>query len=110
MNEKQWTFICHLSGLCGYIIPFGNLIVPLIIWSAKKDEMPLVDAHGKEALNFQISITLYLVVSMVFIMVFIGIFMLMIVAILNVTLVIIAAIKADSGELYHYPLSIRFIK
>lgn len=110
MNEKQWTFICHLSGLSGYVIPFGHLIVPLIIWSAKKDEMPLVDAHGKEAINFQISITLYAFVSMLFIFVFIGLFMLMFIAFLHVVLVILAAVKADSGVLYHYPLSIRFIK
>lgn len=75
MNEKQWTFICHLSGFCGYIIPFGNLIVPLIIWSAKKDEMPLVDIHGKEAINFQISITIYALVSMAF-MVFLSLVLL----------------------------------
>jgi len=110
MQEKQWALICHLSGLCGYIIPFGNLIVPIIIWSMKKDEMPMVEAHGKEVINFQISFTIWAMVSMIFVFIFVGIFMLIAIAILQVVLIIIAAIKADKDELFQYPLTVRFIK
>ena len=110
MQERQWALICHLSGLSGYIIPFGNLIVPIIIWSMKKDEMPMVDAHGKEVINFQISFTIWAVIATIFVFILIGIPLLIALLLLQVIFIIIAAIKADSGELYHYPLTIRFIK
>ena len=110
MQEKQWALICHLSGLCGYLFPFGNLVVPIIIWSMKKDEMPMVEAHGKEVINFQISFTIWAIVSAVFIVLFIGVMMLVAVAILQLVFIIVAALKADRGELYRYPLTIRFIQ
>ncbi len=110
MEERQWALICHLSALCGYIIPFGNIIAPIVIWSMKKDEMPMVDEHGKEVINFQISITIWIIVSGIFIVLLIGIPVLIALIMLQLVFVIIGAIKADSGILYRYPLTIRFIK
>jgi hypothetical protein len=110
MQEKQWALICHLSGLSGYLIPFGNLIIPTIIWSMKKDEMPMVDAHGKEVINFQISFTIWAAIAFIFVFILIGIPLLIGLFVLQIIFIIIAAIKADNGELYHYPLTIRFIK
>lgn len=110
MEERQWALICHLSGLAGYIFPFGNLIAPIIIWSLKKDEMPMVNEHGKEVINFQISYTIWAVIAGIFIIILVGIPLLIAIALLQVIFIIIAAIKADSGELYRYPLTIRFIK
>ena len=110
MQERQWALICHLSALSGYVIPFGNLIAPIIIWSMKKDEFPMVDVHGKAVINFQISITIWMIISGVLIILLIGIPLLIVLAILQVVFVIIGAIKADNGELYKYPLSIQFIK
>jgi hypothetical protein len=110
MQERQWALICHLSALCGYFIPFGNLIAPIVIWSMKKDEMPMVDEHGKEVINFQISFTIWIFISIVMIFVLLGIPMLIVLAVLQLVFIIIGAIKADGGELYRYPLTIRFIK
>lgn len=110
MQEKQWALICHLSGLCGYLIPFGNVIVPIVIWSMKKDDMPMVDKHGKEVINFQLSITIWIIASAMLIILLVGIPMLIVLGLLQVILVIIGALKADSGQLYKYPLTIRFIK
>ena len=110
MQEKQWALICHLSGLSGYFIPFGNVIVPIIIWSMKKDEMPMVDEHGKEVINFQLSITMWIIMSGILIVLLIGIPMLIVLGLLQFILVIIGALKADSGQLYKYPLTIQFIK
>ncbi len=110
MQERQWALICHLSVLAGFVMPFGNLIVPIIIWSVKKDEFPMVDVHGKEVINFQISFTIWFIVSAILIIVLLGIFMLIGLAILQLVLVLIGALKADRGELYHYPLTIQFIK
>lgn len=110
MQERQWAMICHLSALSGYIIPFGNLIVPAVIWSMKKTEFPMVDEHGKEVVNFQISFTIWMIIAGILIFLLIGIPLLIALAVGQLVLIIIGAIKADSGELYHYPLTVRFIK
>ena len=55
--------LCHLSSLAGSVIPFGNIVGPLVVWLIKKDEYAFVDDQGKESLNFQISITIYTVVG-----------------------------------------------
>lgn len=58
-NEKNTATFTHLSSLSQYFIPFGNYIFPLIIWSSKKDKSEFVDFHGKQVLNFQLSLFLY---------------------------------------------------
>ena len=110
MSEKQWALICHLSGLSGYMIPFGNIIAPIIIWSVKKEEFPMVDEHGKEVVNFQISFTLWFFIAGIFVFLLIGIPVLIALAVIHVVFIIIASLKADNGELYNYPLTIRFLK
>ena len=112
MNEKDartWAMFCHLGALAGYIIPFGNIIAPLVIWLIKKDESPFVDDQGKESLNFQISITIYALVALVLTLIIIGFFLLLAVGIFALVMVIVAAVKANDGEKYRYPLCIRFI-
>ena len=58
-DERMWGMLCHLSTFAGYLVPFGNISGPLIVWLVKKDEYAFVDDQGKESLNFQISITIY---------------------------------------------------
>lgn len=58
-NEKNLSTVLHLSALTQYIIPFGNYIFPIIIWSSKKDESKFVDTNGKQVLNFQLSMFVY---------------------------------------------------
>lgn len=111
MTEKTWAMLCHLTALSGYIgVPFGNILGPLIIWLIKKDEMPVIDTQGKESLNFQISITIYALVSGLLCVILIGFLLLAILIIAQIVLTIIASLKANNGEFYHYPLTIRFIK
>lgn len=109
-QERTWGLITHLSALVGFIVPFGHIIGPLVIWLIKKDESAFVDDQGKEAINFQISMTLYAVVAAVLILVVIGIFLLIGIGILDIVLVIVAAVKANAGEKFRYPLTIRFIR
>lgn len=120
-------------------LPFLNIIVPLIIWLSKKNQHPFIDAHGKESLNFQISFTIYSVIAFIIFLfllaatcgiwaytsnsttssllfqialvvgVVFGILSL-IVGIVQLCLVIFAAIKAKKGEFYHYPFTIRFLR
>jgi uncharacterized Tic20 family protein len=112
-DVRMWAMFCHLAGLAGFVVPviLSGIIAPLIIWQIKKDDHPFVDENGKEALNFQISIGIYALVSTILIFAFcIGAFLLMAVAIFNLVFLLIAAIKANNGQHYSYPLCIRFIK
>lgn len=109
-QERTWAMFCHLGALAGYIIPFGNIIAPLIIWLVEKEESELVDRQGKESLNFQISIVIYCAVAVPLILLLIGIPLLLALGIFDLVMVIIAAVKTNSGEDFRYPLCIRFIK
>jgi uncharacterized Tic20 family protein len=112
-NNKAvtWATFCHLGGLSLFIgIPFGNMIVPLVIWLIKKNELPFVDEQGKESLNFQISMTIYGIIAGLLCYVFIGFVLLPILLVANIVLVIIATVKTSRGEGYRYPLTIRIIK
>lgn len=108
-DEKTWAMLCHLSTFAAFIFPFGNIIAPLIIWLIKKDEYPLVDDQGKEALNFQITMTVYFIASVILIFFVIGIPLLIGLGIFDLVITIVAAIKANEGEKFRYPLSIKFI-
>ena len=113
MDEKQertWAMLCHLGTFAGYIIPFGNIIAPLVIWLVKREESSLVDDQGKESLNFQISMAIYFTVSVLLVMIVIGIIFLIGLGIFEIVVVIIASIQANNGQRYRYPLTIRFIK
>jgi uncharacterized Tic20 family protein len=111
-DARMWAMFCHLAGLAGYVIPVGisSIIAPLIIWQIKKNEFPFVDEHGKEAVNFQISMLLYTIISIPFVLICIGVIMLIAIGIINIVCLIIAAIKANNGEHYRYPICCRFIK
>lgn len=108
-DERTWAMLCHLSAFAGYLVPFGNILGPLVIWLIKKDEYPLVNDQGKEALNFQISITIWVAVALVLSFVLIGIPLLVAIIIFSVVMTIIAAVKANGGESYRYPLTIRLV-
>ncbi len=109
-QANTWGMLCHLLAFCGFVIPFGNIIGPLIIWLTKKDAFPFVNEQGKESLNFQISMTIYAIIAWLLCFILIGIPLLIAIAISQIILVIIASIKANDGVSYHYPISIKFIK
>jgi uncharacterized protein len=120
-TDRTWDVLCHLSALAVLLgVPFGNIIGPLVVWLIKRGDSPSVDAHGKEALNFQISLTLYLIVAaaitVALMIVLIGFLLLpllvaaaIVVPFLDLIFVIIASIKAGNGEVYRYPFTLRFI-
>ena len=110
-NVRPWCAFCHASALLGVFLHFpGHVIPPLIIWLAKRDESPELDAHGKEAINFQISMLIYNAIAAVFCLVLVGFVFLAILWVLNAVFVIIAAIQASDGKFYRYPMTIRFIQ
>lgn len=108
-DQRQWAFIAHLAALAGFVFPFGNLLGPLIVWQVKKNEMPFVDDQGKEALNFQITVTIAILVCLVLMMVLIGFLLMPVVVIGALVMTVIGAIKANGGERYRYPFAIRLV-
>ena len=109
-DEQTWAMLSHFSALCMFIFPLGNILAHLIIWLIKKEEMSFVEDQAKEVLNFQISMTIYLIGSLILIIVLIGIPILIGLVIFNVIITIIAGIKANDGKCYRYPLNLRLIK
>jgi uncharacterized protein len=110
-NVRTWNILCHASALLGVLFHFpGHLLGPLVVWLAKRDDSPEIDAHGKESLNFQISMLIYNLVAAVFCLVLIGFAFLVILWILNAIFVIIASIQASEGKFYRYPMTIRFFQ
>jgi uncharacterized Tic20 family protein len=134
-SERSWAAICHLAAFAGLVIPFGNILGPLLIWLFKREESDLVDDQGKEALNFQISISIYLLAISVLTILFgfiflitvaggtpetglpLGFGMLLLIVLLAAVIVlfafvavIVGAVRAGEGRYYRYPLSIKFIR
>ena len=110
-KARTWAMLCHLSALLAFIgIPCGNLLGPLVIWLIFRNEFPLVDQEGKEALNFQISFTIYALIAAVLVLILVGIGLIVILAIADIILVIMATVKVNNGEKFKYPLTLRFLK
>ncbi len=139
-QENTNAFLIHISAFGGFFFPFGNIITPLIAWQTLKDRSVFLDEQGKEAVNFNISYTLYgFLASILFIpfslrnifnnsrffrwndwhfsLDFTDIFgfigfgtVISLIYILGIILVIIASLKAKDGENYKYPFTIKFIK
>ena len=115
--ERNWCLWCHLSALAGYVIPLGTILGPLIVWQMKRTEFPAVDQHGKEALNFQLSVLIYVLATgaMAFVGMFFCIGWLLVpvvcaIPVISLVLTIIAGIKAGDGVLYRYPFTLRLVK
>ncbi|QDS90795.1 hypothetical protein EC9_50120 [Rosistilla ulvae] len=117
MNANTIAMACHLCGLLGYLANgLGSIFGPLIVWILKKDEMPFVDAHGKEALNFNISVMLYGIALVVVTFLTFGFGMFLTVplglglVVFHVYFAIRAALAANEGEMYRYPFTLRLLK
>ncbi len=109
-QARQWALFLHLSQLAGYIIPLLGLIAPIIIWQIKKEEYPILDEHGKVVVNWIISELIYAAIGFVLMFVVIGIPILAVLGVLAIVFPIIGGIKANNGELWHYPMTINIIK
>lgn len=109
-EEKNWAMLCHLGAFGGFVLPFGNVFVPLAIWLLKKDSSGFVDAHGKEVVNFQITLTGILALCAVLYLLLIGFMFHLIFVLFGVVVTVLGAIKAQNGERYRYPLTWRLVK
>jgi uncharacterized protein len=107
-KEQTWAMFSHLSALSLFVgIPFGNLIGPLVLWLVGRNEGELADDQGKEALNFQLSVMLYIVLLAISV---VGLVLVPVAIVADIVLTIIATVRASRGEYYRYPWTIRFVK
>ena len=109
-QTRQMAMFLHLSVLAGFIVPFAGLIVPILIWQMKKDELPLIDVHGKNVVNWIISALIYTVICFILWFVLIGIPLSIALGLIGIIFPIIGAIKGNNGEVWKYPLTISFLK
>ncbi len=109
-EEKQMGMFLHLSGLAfALVFPLG-IVLPIVLWQTQKDKMPALDAHGKMVTNWMISATIYFFVSFILMFVLIGFLTIIGVFLLAIIFPIVGGIKANNGEFWNYPLTIKFLK
>jgi hypothetical protein len=108
-DEKTWGMLAHLSGLVSSMFGFP-FVGPLIVLLTKGKESRWVEQHAKEALNFQITATAALWISGILMACIVGFFILPVVALGALVLSIMAGLKANNGEMYHYPATVRLVK
>jgi len=109
-EARQWAFFLHLSQYAHVMVPLGGIILPVVLWRLKKDDLSGVDAHGKNVVNWAISMCLYMLVGIPLCFVLIGIPFVILLAIAGLVCPLIGAIKASNGETWHYPGTIMFLK
>lgn len=118
-DERMWAMFCHLAAFSRYIgVPFGGVVGPLVVWLIKKDEYPLVDDQGKQSLNFHISVLIYgfagavLFLPLVFVLIGIPLLIGLVLClwIIDTVFTITAAVRANKGIAYRYPLAIPFLR
>lgn len=106
---RQLAVICHASALAGYVIPFGGLLGPLVVWLVAREKDAFVDEQGREAINFRLSMYIYYLASVLLLFLLIGFVLLPLLALFDLVMVVVAAVRASGGEHFRYPLSIRFV-
>ena len=104
-ESRGWAAAAHLVPLIGL-----SFVAPLVIWLIKRDEDAFVEYHSREALNFQITLIIYFIASVLLMLVLIGFILIFVVGIFAFVVMIVAGVKAAGGEFFRYPLNIRFVK
>ncbi len=102
-ETNQWAMFIHFSILAGWVVPIGGLIVPIILWQMKKDELPGIVPHAYVVLNWIVTSLVYAMICFVLTFVIIGIFGFMALGLATVIFAVYGGIKANDGELWEYP-------
>ncbi|KAA9132604.1 DUF4870 domain-containing protein [Marinihelvus fidelis] len=102
-ETRQWAMFLHFSVLAGWVVPLAGLIVPIIIWQLKKDDLPGIVPHAHIVMNWIITSLVYGVICFILTFILIGIFGFMALALATIIFSIIGGIKANEGEAWPYP-------
>jgi uncharacterized protein len=108
-QERTWATAAHWSALVAGLLGGLAFLGPLLVLLVKGDQSPMVRHHAMESLNFQLSMLIYAIVSAVLMLVLVGFVLLPVVAVVWLVLTVVGAVRANSGEPYRYPLTIRMI-
>jgi uncharacterized Tic20 family protein len=103
-DDKTMGLLAHVLGIVTWFIG------PLVIWLIKKDQSPFVADQAKEALNWQITMTIAMVASGIMICIGIGAVLAPVVSVVNLVFCILAAVEVNKGVAYRYPFSLRLVK
>ncbi len=110
-DERKYATWMHLAGLSTYIgIPFGHVLIPLILWLLRRKQSDYVNQQGIEILNFQLSITFYYIFSWIMLFILIGFVFLPVVFLLHIIATITATVRTHEGGDYRYPATLRVIR
>ncbi|MGD8377533.1 MAG: DUF4870 domain-containing protein [Acidobacteriota bacterium] len=110
-DARRWAMLAHLTALAGLLgNGIGFLIGPLVVWLVKREDDPFIDQQGKEAVNFQLTMFLALFLSVPLVFLVVGIPIMIAIGLLMCVLPVFAAIRAQEGVAYRYPLTLRFLK
>lgn len=109
-DTRLWSMILHFSLLTNCVVPIAGIVAPIVIWQIKKDDYPVLDLHGKNAVNWIISATIYAAISALLALAVVGFFLLFILGICSIVFPLIAGIKANNGIVWKYPLTYEFLK
>lgn len=108
-DDRTWGILVHAAALSGLFVPFGNILGPLVIWAIKRDDSQFIDENGKQAVNFQITWTILVIVAALTVLIGIGVVLLPLVAIAWLILVIIAIVRTSENQVYDYPLTLEVV-
>jgi uncharacterized protein len=108
-EERNWAMLAHLSALLAFATIIGGIIGPLVLWLIRKDDMNFAADQAKESLNFQITVFLAGIVCAILMLVLIGFALMAILCLVDLILIIVAAVKASEGVAYRYPFNLRLI-
>ncbi|MCA8967638.1 MAG: DUF4870 domain-containing protein, partial [Planctomycetes bacterium] len=98
----------HLAGLLGYVVPFGNVVATLACWYAWRDGHAYIEQQGREAINFQLTVLVYLLLAFALALALLGLVMVPLIALLHVVASLVAAYRARAGVAWRYPVTLRF--
>ncbi len=108
-GDKDFGLLVYAASFIGYFIPFGSVLGPLILWLMKREESAFVDKCGRSCLNFKLSLMIYVLISGVLAFLGIGFLLLIILGVVDFICTVLGMVKASSGQVYHYPLTIKFL-
>jgi uncharacterized Tic20 family protein len=109
-DVNMWSMFIHLSQFCGYFFPLAGLVVPIVLWQMKKDESEIIDKHGRIVINWILTEFIYGIVFVLLCVILIGIPLILALIVVSIVFPIVGGVKANNGELWPYPFSIRFFR
>lgn len=107
---RQLAMFGHLAGLLGFVIPFASVLAPLVLWLMNRSRHPYIDEQGREAINFQLTILVYLLLSFGLVLALVGLVMIPLIVLFQLVMVLVAAVRVNDGEAWRYPVTLRFLR